>query len=113
MAIAFDKIQGDILGQGFPKFNETFFFFSIIPTQVPSFCSNLKALASVPAGSSPSSPSLSTVSSLGIDRNTIATNKGKTPPINNTDLANANIAFSKTGLAKVRNIFETWVIANI
>jgi hypothetical protein len=39
------KIQGDIWRKGFPKYHETYYFFSIDTSKAKVFCANLKTLA--------------------------------------------------------------------
>ena len=41
-----DNVQGDLFSRGFPKFNETYYFFSIVPGKEKDFSKALKILVS-------------------------------------------------------------------
>ena len=100
------KVQGDIWSKGFPKYNETYYFFSIEKPAEFNHC--LKELVK---GERPLISNLATVKK---DQEKIdahkkeaeadAIKKGKTAKeavITVKDLANALIAFSFNGLIKV------------
>lgn len=85
--VKLENVQGDILLDGLPKKNETFFFFQIDDAHVKQFCQNLKAVARE------ITPSTQT----DAFRKQIANNSSGL-----VDLAGANIAFSMNGLKKAR-----------
>ena len=88
-AVNLDNIQGDLFSRGFPKINETYYFFSIVPGKEKDFSKALAAL-----GKSGQISSLRKVLADWVQVDGAA--KGDIVP-----LSNALIALSKKGLNKV------------
>ena len=44
--VALDNVQGDLFSRGFPKYYESYYFFSIVQGKEKDFCKALKALVS-------------------------------------------------------------------
>ena len=44
--ITLDNVQGDLFNRGFPKYNETYYFFTIVQDKEKDFCKALKILVS-------------------------------------------------------------------
>lgn len=84
------NIQGDILFDGLPKKNETFFFFRIVDAKVKDFAKSLGEVATHIAAAERTVESRKSIK-LHIEQ--------KKPGL--VPMANANIAFSARGLAKV------------
>jgi hypothetical protein len=89
MAPNLENIQGDTFNRGFPKVNETFYFFSIAPGKEKEFTKALAAL-----GKSGQISSLKKVLADWVKVDAAAKN-------DIIAISNALIAFSKLGLDKV------------
>ena len=89
----FQNVQGDILFDGLPKRNESFFLFSIADGQVQNFAQALPKLADQISNSQQTQKIRQQIKDFK------AKNPGKDADTIST--VGASIAFSKTGLDKV------------
>ena len=87
-----DNLQGDLFSRGFPKFHETYYFFSIVDGKEKQFSQSLTVLGRT--------GQISSLSKVLADWKTIYS----IPSGCRVDLSNALIAFSKKGLDRV-NIY--------
>jgi hypothetical protein len=83
-----DNIQGDLYSRGFPKKNETYYFFTIVAGKEKEFSQALTALVKA--------KKISSIKDVFDDRGDIAAKKPDRVPMTNT-----LIAFSINGLEKV------------
>ena len=98
-----DNIQGDIFSRGFPKMNETYYFFSIVEGKENGFTKALNKLAT--------SGHVSTLTNVISQWGLIDQLKADQKAQGNTDssrpilpMANALIAFTMPGLVRVSNV---------
>jgi hypothetical protein len=96
-----NNIQGDLWSRGFPKFNETYYFFSIVNGKEKIFSQCLKKLA-MKTGTTSAESLISNLNTVINDQETVH----GTPKNEKKDLANALIAFTKTGLDRVSRPYE-------
>ena len=102
-----DDLQGDLWSRGFPKFNETYYFFSIADSKEKEFRTALKALVSEPDKYISSLTKVRKDWDL-VDEAAKRNHEIKTDPTAKKDIidiSNALIAFSKAGLDKVSSPF--------
>lgn len=97
------EIQGDLFSRGFPKFNETYYFFSI---RKPADFS--KALPKLVDGKHISSLATVLAQWKGLDGPADAKAKEKKV----VSLSNALIAFSISGLREVCSAVHAWIAVN-
>jgi hypothetical protein len=109
------NIQGDIWRKGFPKYYETYYFFSIDTSKAKVFCANLKTLATA-TDTTPLISSLLKVygDHVSIDKKQAEFKADKEagrvkkdailPPI---PMVNALIAFTSAGLQVVSNAINS------
>lgn len=101
-----DNIQGDVWSKGFPKFYETYYFFTIKPDNVKLFAQSLKELVTQP------NPLISTLRKVKKDQAVIRERKKKAAAVAERSdtprkddsllpIANALIAFTRQGLDAV------------
>jgi hypothetical protein len=90
-AVNLANVQGDLFSRGFPKYNETYYFFSIVTGKEKDFS---KALAVL--GKSGEISSLEKVLTDWVKVDAARVAKGDIVPV-----SNALIAFSKIGLDKM------------
>ena len=99
-----DDIQGDLFNRGFPKFHEVYYFFHIVSKKEQEFSQKLKTLVS---GEEKYISSLKMVLE-DWKRVDAAAKKNRTiddpAKIEVVPTCNALIAFSKSGLDKVRSV---------
>lgn len=81
-------IQGDLFNRGFPKFNETYYFFSIVPEKKADFTRALNTIGKT--------GKIATIDSVLKDWVKVDQSKTKT-----VEVSNALIAFSMEGLKMV------------
>ena len=87
-ALNLANMQGDLFSRGFPKYNETYYFFSIMPGKEKDFSKALAALGK--------SGQISSLEKVREDWCKIGDSENVIVPV-----SNALIAFSKIGLDKV------------
>ena len=83
------NVQGDLFSRGFPKYNETYYFFTIMPGKEKDFSKALAALGK--------SGQISSLEKVREDWRTIGDSDDNVI----VPVSNALIAFSKIGLDKV------------
>lgn len=88
-AVNLNNVQGDMWSRGFPKLNETYYFFSIVAGKEKDFSKALAALGK--------SGQISTLNKVLADWVKV----DGAPKSDIAPVSNALIAFSKTGLDKV------------
>ena len=97
-----DNIQGDVFSRGFPKMNETYYFFSITEGKENGFTKALSRLAT----SGHISTLTNAISQWGLIDQLKADQKGQVNTDSPKDIlpvANALIAFTMSGLDRVGN----------
>ena len=103
-AVNLEDLQGDLFNRGFPKFNESYYFFHIVTGKEKEFVQKVKNLVS---GDEKHISSLKKVladwKSVDAAAKTNRENraKGNNAKLEIVDTQNALIAFSKSGLDKV------------
>ena len=96
-----DNVQGDLFSRGFPKFNEVYYFFSIVSGKEKDFSKALKTLVSE------RDKHISSLTKVLADWAKVDAAAKKNRTIEDTTqkeivpISNALIAFSKRGLDKV------------
>ena len=97
--IKLDNVQGDLFNRGFPKFNESYYFFSIAQGEEKNFCKALKTLVSE------KDKYISSLTKALADWAVVdeAAKKNREDPSHKEfiPISNALIAFTKRGLDRV------------
>ena len=99
--VSLDNVQGDLFSRGFPKYNEVYYFFSIVPGKENDFSKALKTLVSE------KDKYISSLTKVLADWAKIDTAAKKNRTIDDPakreiiPISNALIAFTKRGLDKV------------
>ena len=98
-AVSLDNVQGDLFSRGFPKFYESYYFFSIVQDKEKDFCKALKILVSE---KDKHISSLTKVLADWAKVDDVARNNREDPAHKKfIPTSNALIAFTKRGLDKV------------
>ena len=100
-AVNLDNVQGDLFSRGFPKYNEVYYLFSIVPGKEKDFSKALKTLVSE------KDKYISSLTKVLADWAKVDAVIQKNRDLKDPDkreivpISNALIAFSKRGLDKV------------
>lgn len=111
--VSLDNVQGDLFSRGFPKYSESYYFFSIVSDKEKDFCKALKTLVSE------KDKHISSLAKVIADWSKIddVAKKNRENPSHKQFIptSNALIAFTKRGLDKVsrRLSYPTHMLSRI